>query len=78
MYSRGVESSQPGGQTGPTVLIETHAIPFANRAPLYRDGVRVITPSVPRIPPRFLSPRAKTHNYLNLILGDLEAFWAAR
>jgi len=71
--SRGVESTQPGTRTGPTVLIETHAIPFANRASLYRDGVRVITPSVPRIPPRFLSPRAKTHNYLNLILGDLEA-----
>ena len=71
--SRGVESTQPGDRTGPPVLIGTHAIPFANRAPLYRDGVRVITPSVPRIPPRFLSPRAKTHNYLNLILADLEA-----
>ena len=37
------------------------------------DGAKVITPSVPRIPPRFVSPRAKTHNYLNLILGELEA-----
>ena len=68
--SRGVESAEPSGAT---VLIESHAIPFARRAPLYRDGVRVITPSVPRIPPRFQSPRAKTHNYLNLVLGDLEA-----
>lgn len=57
----------------PTVLIETHAIPFAARAALYRDGARVVTPSVPRVPPRFMSPRAKTHNYLNLVLGDLEA-----
>ncbi len=57
----------------PTVLIETHAIPFARRATLYRDGISVITPSVPRVPPRFLSPRAKTHNYLNLIMGELEA-----
>ena len=40
--------------------------------PLYRDGINVSTPSVPRIPPRFLSPRAKTHNYLNLIMGELE------
>jgi branched-chain amino acid aminotransferase len=24
------------------------------------------------VPPRFLSPRAKTHNYLNLIMGELE------
>ena len=71
--SRGVETTLPGDSSGPTVLIETHAIPFARRAPLYRDGIRVITPSVPRIPPRFQSPRAKTHNYLNLILGDLEA-----
>ena len=74
--SRGEDSTQPG-QTGSerraTVLIETHAIPFAKRAVLYRDGIRAITPSVPRIPPRFLSPRAKTHNYLNLIMGDLEA-----
>ena len=71
--SRGVETTLPGEESRPTVLIETHAIPFARRASLYRDGARVITPSVPRIPPRFVSPRAKTHNYLNLVLGDLEA-----
>ena len=70
--SRGVESSEPGAAMRPTVLIESHAIPFARRASLYRDGISVATPSVPRIPPRFLSPRAKTHNYLNLIMGDLE------
>ena len=68
--SRGVESSEP---LQATVLIESHAIPFASRAQLYRDGVKVRTPSVPRVPPRFVSPRAKTHNYLNLVLGDLEA-----
>ena len=70
--SRGVEATEPGAEMRPTVLIESHAIPFARRASLYRDGISVVTPSVPRIPPRFLSPRAKTHNYLNLILGDLE------
>ena len=69
--TRGVEGGP--GDAVPTVLIETHAIPFAARALLYRDGARVTTPSVPRIPPRFMSPRAKTHNYLNLVLGDLEA-----
>ena len=69
--TRGVEGA-PGDGT-PTVLIESHAIPFVARAPLYRDGARVTTPSVPRVPPRFMSPRAKTHNYLNLVLGDLEA-----
>ncbi len=71
--SRGVEGVQPDDGPRPTVLIETHAIPFARRATMYRDGVRVITPSIPRVPPRFMSPRAKTHNYLNLVLGDLEA-----
>ena len=71
--SRGEDSTEPGVERRATVLIETHAIPFARRAALYRDGIRAITPSVPRIPPRFLSPRAKTHNYLNLIMGDLEA-----
>ena len=71
--SRGVEPILPGDEMRPTVLIETHAIPFARRASLYRDGANIITPSVPRVPPRFISPRAKTHNYLNLILGDLEA-----
>lgn len=71
--SRGEDSTQPGAERRATVLIESHAIPFARRASLYRDGIRAITPSVPRIPPRFLSPRAKTHNYLNLVMGDLEA-----
>ena len=32
--TRGVE----GAESAPTVLIETHAIPFVARAPLYRDG----------------------------------------
>ena len=71
--SRGVEVTELGEESRPTVLIESHAIPFAKRASLYRDGVSVITPSTPRVPPRFMSPRAKTHNYLNLVLGDLEA-----
>ena len=71
--SRGVEAPDRAGGLEPTIIIESHAIPFAARAPLYRDGARINTPSVPRIPPRFLSPRAKTHNYLNLIMGELEA-----
>ena len=71
--SRGIEPILPGDVMTPTVLIETHPIPFARRASLYRDGAAIFTPSVPRVPPRFVSPRAKTHNYLNLILGDLEA-----
>ena len=71
--SRGEKPVTPDEPIQPTVLIETHPIPFAQRAPLYQDGARVITPSVPRVTPRFMSPRDKTHNYLNLILGDLES-----
>jgi branched-chain amino acid aminotransferase len=71
--SRGIEPILPEDVMTPTILIETHPIPFARRASLYRDGASIFTPSVPRVPPRFLSPRAKTHNYLNLIMGDLEA-----
>ena len=71
--SRGVEAPNRQGGITPTIIIESHAIPFAARASLYRDGARISTPSVPRVPPRFLSPRAKTHNYLNLIMGELEA-----
>lgn len=57
---------------GPTVMIETVPLPFKSRAAYYRDGIRVATPSVRRVPPEVLSPRAKTVNYLNMTMGDLE------
>lgn len=65
--------SRAGAGTGPTVIIECIPLPLAERAHLYRDGIRVVVPSVRRVPPESLSPRAKTHNYLNLILADIEA-----
>ena len=68
--TRGVET--PDGDV-PTVLIECRPLPLAARARYYRTGVPMVTPSVPRTPPQFLSPRAKTHNYLNMVMGDLEA-----
>ena len=49
-----------------------HALPFKARARLYRDGIDVVVPSVRRTAPDALTPRAKTHNYLNLITADLE------
>ena len=67
--TRGVE----GGDERPTVLIECKLLPLAQRASYFRTGIPVVTPSVPRTPPQYMSPRAKTHNYLNLVLGDLEA-----
>ena len=72
--SRGVDV--PGGDisshAGPNVIVECTPLPLKPRARLFRDGIDVITPAVRRTPPDALSPNAKTHNYLNLIMGDLE------
>jgi branched-chain amino acid aminotransferase len=57
---------------GPTVLVECLPLPLTTRAKLYRDGIDVMVPSTRRTAPAMQSPRAKTHNYLNLILADLE------
>jgi branched-chain amino acid aminotransferase len=57
---------------GPTVIVECIPIPLADRATLYRDGIQVVVPSVRRVPPEAVTPRAKSHNYLNLVMGDLE------
>ncbi len=57
---------------GPTVIVECLPMPMAERAALYRDGIQVVTPSVRRTPPQCLTPRAKSHNYLNLIMADME------
>ena len=57
---------------GPTVIVECLPLPLAARAESYRDGIEVVTPSVRRVAPDMVSPRAKTHNYLNLVLADLE------
>ena len=72
--SRGLDPSarELWPQEGATVIVECVPLPLRERAPLYRDGIRVMTPSVRRTPPEALSPRVKTHNYLNLIAGGLE------
>ena len=59
-------------QDGATVIVECVPLPLRERAALYRDGIRIMTPSIRRTPPEALSPRVKTHNYLNLIAGGLE------
>ena len=72
--SRGVEAA--GGDfyesTGPTVIVECTPLPFKARAHFFRDGIDVAVPSVRRVAPDALTPRAKTHNYLNLIVADQE------
>ncbi|MGQ0675859.1 MAG: aminotransferase class IV [Rhodospirillales bacterium] len=57
---------------GPNVIVECLPLPLKSRATLFRDGIKVITPSVRRAPPEAMSPRAKTHNYLNMIVAEQE------
>ena len=56
----------------PSVIIECVPLPFEARAKFYRDGLPVIVPSVRRTPPDAMSPRAKVHNYINLVQAELE------
>jgi len=70
--SRGVDAVGDEGwdHTGPNVVIEVLPLPLAKRAKLYKDGAEVITTTVRRTAPSMLSPRAKTHNYLNMIMAE--------
>jgi len=58
---------------GPNVIVDCVPLPLRERAKHFRDGIEVVTPSVRRTPPDSLSPRAKMHQYLNLVLADREA-----
>jgi branched-chain amino acid aminotransferase len=72
--SRGVDAVGDEGweHTGPNVIVECKPLPLKQRAPMYRDGIALKFSSVRRTSPDALTPRAKTHNYLNLIMADLE------
>ena len=72
--SRGVKDV-PGDNIdhhGPNIVLECAPLPFAQRAKLFKEGIQVVVPSQRRVPPDSLTPRAKTHNYLNLIVADQE------
>jgi branched-chain amino acid aminotransferase len=73
--SRGVDAVGDEGwdHTGPNIIVECIPLPLKNRARLFRDGIDIIVPPTRRVSPDMLSPRAKTHNYLNLVMADLEA-----
>jgi branched-chain amino acid aminotransferase len=72
--SRGVSAVGDEGwdHTGPSIIVDCQPLPFKARAEHYRDGIRVIVPSNRRTAPAMLSPRVKTHNYLNMIVADQE------
>ncbi|MCC6470733.1 MAG: aminotransferase class IV [Alphaproteobacteria bacterium] len=69
--TRGTEDIDYQSNT-PNVIIECLPLPLKARAVMFRDGLKVITPAVRRAPPEVMSPRAKTHNYLNMIVADQE------
>ena len=74
--SRGLDAYEKGAwpdYPDRTVIVECRRLPFAARASFYRDGLDVIVPSFRRPATDSLSPRAKTNNYLTLVLGDIEA-----
>ena len=58
--------------SGATVIVECTPLPLRARAPLLRDGLDIFTPSLRRVPPESLDPNIKSHNYLNLVMADLE------
>ena len=55
-----------------TVIVESLPLPFKQRAKYYKDGLPTIVPSIRRTPPDSMSPRAKVHNYINLVQAELE------
>ena len=67
--SRGIRGAP---ESGATLVIECYPLPFAERAPYYRDGLTVATLSVRRTPPESMSPRAKVHNYINMVQANME------
>jgi branched-chain amino acid aminotransferase len=72
--SRGVKDVEGDNldHHGPNIVLECAPLPFVQRAKLFKEGIRVVTPSHRRVPPDALTPRAKTHNYLNLVVANQE------
>jgi branched-chain amino acid aminotransferase len=71
--SRGVDAVGDEGweHTGPNVVIEVVPLPLKKRAKFFRDGADVMVTAMRRTSPTMLSPRAKMHNYLNMIVAQM-------
>ena len=71
--SRGVDAVGDEGwtHTGPNVVSEVLPLPLKKRAKYYRDGADVMLTALRRTSPSMLSPRAKMHNYLNMIVAEM-------
>jgi branched-chain amino acid aminotransferase len=53
------------------VVIEVVPLPLKKRAKFFRDGADVMVTAMRRTSPTMLSPRAKMHNYLNMIVAQM-------
>jgi branched-chain amino acid aminotransferase len=73
--SRGVDAVGDEGweHVKANVIIDCVPLPHKQRAKLYRDGMRIVVPPTRRVAPSMLSPRAKMHQYMNLVLADMQA-----
>jgi branched-chain amino acid aminotransferase len=71
--SRGVDAVGDEGweHTGPNVVIDVVPLPLKKRARHFRDGADVMVTPLRRTSPSMLSPRAKMHNYLNMIVAEM-------
>ena len=67
-----VVSGELNQSTSPTVIVECTPLPLRARKRLFEEGIDVMTPTTRRIPPESLNPNVKSHNYLNLVLADIE------
>ena len=72
--SRGIDAVGDEGWTdvGPTVIVECPPLPLEARARTLRAGMRLIVPTVRRVPPVCLSPRIKSHAIAHLIMAEQE------
>jgi branched-chain amino acid aminotransferase len=70
--SRGIDpiEDETPAHVGPNVIVECTPLPLKARARQFRDGIDAWTPAQRRVAPDMLSPRAKTHNYLNMIVAE--------
>jgi branched-chain amino acid aminotransferase len=59
-------------QAGSTIVIDCIPIPLRARASFFVNGIEAVVSDRLRIAPEALSPRAKTSNYLNMILAQKE------
>jgi len=73
--SRGVDAVGDEGweHVRANVIVDCVPLPHKQRAKLYRDGMRIVVPPTRRVAPSMLSPRAKMHQYMNLVIADMEA-----